>query len=122
RMETPALPSRRSANDAALGFATTTLARFAHLALALHRRLLVVTPPLDLLQDPFLRHLLFEDLQRLVDGIPDFNFQRSAEQCLQASLLCSCAKRRIRHPGPASVKARSFGSDAPPLCRARRPR
>src|SRR3982750_184437 len=73
-----------SANDAALCFATATLPRLAHLALALHGRLLVITPPLDLLQDSFLRHLLLQDLQRLVDGIPDFNFKRSAEQCLQA--------------------------------------
>src|SRR4051812_20160556 len=73
-----------SANDAALCFATATLPRLAHLALTLHGRLLVITPPLDLLQDSFLRHLLLQDLQRLVDGIPDFNFQRSAEQCLQA--------------------------------------
>src|SRR3954465_3591018 len=73
-----------SANNAALCFATATLPRLAHLALALHGRLLVITPPLDLLQDSFLRHLLLQDLQRLGDGIPDFNFQRSAEQCLQA--------------------------------------
>ena len=80
-------PSPASADDAALRFATTALARLAHLAFALHRGLLVITAPLDLLQDPFLRHLLLQDLQRLVDGIPDFNFQRSAEQRLQKGLL-----------------------------------
>ena len=80
-------PSPASADDAALRFATTALARLAHLAFALHRGLLVITAPLDLLQDPFLRHLLLQDLQRLVDGIPDFYFQRSAEQRLQKGLL-----------------------------------
>jgi hypothetical protein len=27
---------------------------------------------------------LLQDLERLVDGIPNFNFKRTAEQCLQA--------------------------------------
>src|SRR3954452_23444669 len=63
-----------SADDAAFRFAAAALARLPHLALALHGRLLVVTPSLDLLQDAFLRHLLLQDLQRLVDGIPDLNF------------------------------------------------
>src|SRR5439155_13036586 len=72
------------ARNSALRFATAPLAGLAHLALTLHGGLLVVTPPLDLLQDSFLGHLLLQNLQRLIDGIPDFNFERTAEQCLQA--------------------------------------
>ena len=67
---------------AALGLATTTLARLAHLALPLDARLLVETAPLDLLQDAFLRHLLLEDLHRLLKAIANFDFERPAEQVI----------------------------------------
>src|SRR5689334_13018724 len=65
---------------AALRLATTTLARLTHLALPLDAGLLVETAPLDLLQDAFLRHLLLQDLHRLLKAIANFDFQRPAEQ------------------------------------------
>jgi hypothetical protein len=70
--------------NAALGFAAAALAGLAHLALLLDRRLLVVPTSLDLLQDPLFGHLLLQDLERLVHGIANFYFERTAKQCLQA--------------------------------------
>src|SRR5581483_7942682 len=96
-------------DDAPLGFATAPLPRFAHLALALDRRLLVITAPLDLLEDPLLGHLLLQDLQGLVDGIPDFDCKRPAEQCLQAVSSRKAAKSRkggTEHLVMGNVKAR----------------
>src|SRR5450755_479275 len=75
----PALP-----RNSPLRLATAPLARLTHLPFFLHGGLLVIPSPLDLLQDSFLRHLLLQDLQRLVDGIPNFNIKRTAAQCLQA--------------------------------------
>jgi len=44
-------------------------------------------PSLDFLEDALFGHLLLQDLERLIDGISYFDFERAAEQCLQADLL-----------------------------------
>src|SRR3569623_719011 len=72
---------------AALLLATATLPRLAHLPFLFHRGLLIITTTLDLLKDAFLRHLLLQDLHRLLDRVANLHLERSAKQCLQEIVL-----------------------------------
>jgi hypothetical protein len=71
---------------------------------------------------------LLQDLQCLVDGIPNFNFQRTAEQCLQAWAplrsgdLTHSNGRRQGGTGPGSPHPRSSQTGPPQTSLCTEPR
>src|SRR5262245_44366349 len=74
--------STRSGGGGRLGRTAATLLAsslggFADLPLLLDARLLVEAPALELLKDAFLRHLLLEDLHRLLEAFTDLDFDRA---------------------------------------------
>ena len=72
----------RGGRDPPLHLATEALASLARLPFLLHRRLLVESTTLELLQDALFGHLLLEDLHRLLEAVANFDLDGPSESVL----------------------------------------